>query len=158
VGWAVAPPAIASAIRKVHDFLTVGAAAPLQAAAAVALQAPADYYAELAASYARRRERLLGILRGAGFVCHEPRGAYYVMTNVDHFGYADDVAFVRHLVSEIGVAAVPGSSFFSAPEHGRAHVRFCFCKKDETLAAAEARLAALRPAERKRSGAASWRP
>ncbi len=155
VGWAIASPKITSAIRKVHDFLTVGAAAPLQAAAATALQAPAGYYAELATSYARRRERLLGILRGAGFVCHEPRGAYYVMTNVDHFGYPDDVAFVRHLVSEIGVAAVPGSSFFSAPVHGRAHVRFCFCKKDETLAAAEARLAALRRVEPQRARSSS---
>jgi aminotransferase len=155
VGWAIAPPAMTSAIRKVHDFLTVGAAAPLQAAAATALQAPPAYYRELAASYARRRDRLLGILRRAGFVCHDPRGAYYVMTNVDHFGYADDVAFVRHLVSEVGVAAVPGSSFFSAPAHGRAHVRFCFCKKDETLAAAEARLAALRPVDPPRAGISS---
>jgi aminotransferase len=155
VGWAIAPPAMTSAIRKVHDFLTVGAAAPLQAAAATALQAPAAYYRELAASYARRRDRLLGILRRAGFVCHDPRGAYYVMTNVDHFGYADDVAFVRHLVSEVGVAAVPGSSFFSAPAHGRAHVRFCFCKKDETLSAAEERLAALRPVDPPRARASS---
>ncbi|HVW06543.1 MAG TPA: aminotransferase class I/II-fold pyridoxal phosphate-dependent enzyme [Vicinamibacterales bacterium] len=155
VGWAIAPPAMTSAIRKVHDFLTVGAAAPLQAAAATALQAPPAYYRELAASYARRRDRLLGILRRAGFLCHDPRGAYYVMTNVDHFGHADDVAFVRHLVTDVGVAAVPGSSFFSAPAHGRAHVRFCFCKKDETLAAAEERLAALRPVDPARARASS---
>ena len=143
VGWAVAPADITGAIRKVHDFLTVGAAAPLQAAAAVALGAPAGYYRELAAGYAVRRGRLLGILRDAGFVCYAPAGAYYVMTDVSRFGFEDDVAFVRHLVTEIGVAAVPGSSFFSAREHGRRHVRFCFCKKEETLAAAEARLGTL---------------
>jgi len=144
VGWAIAPPAIAGAIRKVHDFLTVGAAAPLQAAAASALLAPPEYYASLASSYAARRARLLGILRSAGFVCYEPRGAYYVMTDVGTFGFTDDVAFVRHLVTEIGVAAVPGSSFFSDRAHGRTHVRFCFCKKEETLAAAETRLTRLR--------------
>lgn len=143
VGWAIAPAAMTGAIRKVHDFLTVGAAAPLQAAAASALQAPPEYYTSLAASYAARRARLLGILRGAGFVCYEPRGAYYVMTDIRGFAFADDVAFVRHLVTEIGVAAVPGSSFFSDKRHGSQHVRFCFCKKDETLAAAESRLARL---------------
>lgn len=143
VGWAVAPPDITAAIRKVHDFLTVGAAAPLQAAAAVAMAAGPGYYAELASAYAARRARLLGILRGAGFVCFDPRGAYYVMTDISGFGFDDDVAFVRHLVTEIGVAAVPGSSFFSDREHGRRHVRFCFCKKEETLAAAEAKLAVL---------------
>ena len=144
VGWAIAPAAITAAIRKVHDFLTVGAAAPLQAAAAAALQAPPDYYASLAASYAARRARLLGILRGAGFVCHEPRGAYYVMTDINGFGFADDVSFVRHLVTEIGVAAVPGSSFFSDKRHGSRHVRFCFCKRDDTFTAAESRLARLK--------------
>jgi aminotransferase len=143
VGWAVAPAAMTAAIRKVHDFLTVGAAAPLQAAAASALAVGPEYYVGLAASYARRRARLLGILRGAGFTCHEPRGAYYIMTDIAAFGSPDDVAFVRHLVTEVGVAAVPGSSFFSRPEHGRTHVRFCFCKSEETLAAAEARLARL---------------
>ena len=145
VGWAVAPPDIAGAIRKVHDFLTVGAAAPLQAAAAAALRGTSDYYDALAAGYQARRDRLLGILRGCGFLCHAPQGAYYVMTDIDAFGFDDDVAFVRHLVSEIGVAAVPGSSFFSDPAHGRRHVRFCFCKKDETLAAAAERLRRLSP-------------
>ncbi len=146
VGWATAPPDITAAIRKVHDFLTVGAAAPLQAAAASALQAPPTYYASLAMSYTSRRTRLLGILRDAGFECYEPRGAYYVMTDIRGFGFADDVTFVRHLVTDIGVAAVPGSSFFSDKRHGSQHVRFCFCKKDETFTAAEARLARLRAA------------
>jgi aminotransferase len=143
VGWAVAPADNTAANRKVHDFLTVGAAAPLQAAAAVALAAPASYYADLATAYAARRRRLLDILQRAGFVCFAPRGAYYVMTDVSHFGLGDDVAFVRHLVTEVGVAAVPGSSFFSDRRHGQHHVRFCFCKKDDTLDAAEVRLAAL---------------
>lgn len=146
VGWATAPPDITGAIRKVHDFLTVGAAAPLQAAAAAALQAPPAYYASLSTAYASRRTRLLGILREAGFECYEPRGAYYVMTNIREFGFPDDVTFVRHLVTDIGVAAVPGSSFFSDKRHGSQHVRFCFCKKDETFTAAEARLARLRAA------------
>lgn len=140
VGWAIAPPDIAGAIRKVHDFLTVGAAAPLQAAAAAALRGPSTYYTALAAGYEARRNRLLDILTSVGFVCYAPQGAYYIMTDIGGFGFADDVAFVRHLVTEIGVAAVPGSSFFSDPGHGSRHVRFCFCKKDETLAAAEERL------------------
>jgi aspartate/methionine/tyrosine aminotransferase len=143
VGWAVAPPDITGAIRKVHDFLTVGAAAPLQAAAAVALAAPPSYYADLASAYSARRGRLLEILTSAGFVCFAPEGAYYIMTDVRHFGFEDDVSFVRHLVTEVGVAAVPGSSFFSDRTHGRHHVRFCFCKKDETLTAAAKRLASL---------------
>jgi aminotransferase len=143
VGWAVAPPDIAGAIRKVHDFLTVGAAAPLQAAAAAALRGPASYYKDLAAGYRARRERLMGILSNAGFICHRPEGAYYIMTDIRGFGADNDVDFVRHLVTDIGVAAVPGSSFFSDPSHGRSHVRFCFCKRDATLDAAEERLARL---------------
>lgn len=146
VGWAIAPADIAPAIRKVHDFLTVGAAAPLQAAAAAALRGGSDYYRTLAAEYGRRRDRLMTMLTDAGFVCHRPQGAYYVMTDIDAFGFANDVEFVRYLVTEIGVAAVPGSSFFSDPASGRRHVRFCFCKKDETLALAEERLRKLKRA------------
>jgi len=144
VGWTIAPPDITGAIRKVHDFLTVGAAAPLQAAAAAALALPEDYYRDLAASYRVKRDRLLAILRGVGFVCFVPRGAYYIMTDISAFGFPDDVAFARHLVSEIGVASVPGSSFYRDPVSGRARVRFCFCKKDETLQAAADRLERLR--------------
>jgi aminotransferase len=140
VGWAVAPPDIAPAIRKVHDFLTVGAAAPLQAAAAAALNAPGDYYRDLTERYRQRRDRLLAILNGAGFPCLTPQGAYYVMTTFDGMGFDDDVEFVRYLVTEIGVAAVPGSSFFGDSAAGRQFVRFCFCKKEETLAEAERRL------------------
>jgi aminotransferase len=144
VGWTIAPPDVTSAIRKVHDFLTVGAAAPLQAAAAAALALPPTYFTDLAATYRRRRDRLMGILEQAGFVCFEPRGAYYIMTDVSAFGFPDDVAFARYLVTEIGVASVPGSSFYRDPASGRTEVRFCFCKKDETLAAAEERLSRLR--------------
>ncbi|MFI5177259.1 MAG: pyridoxal phosphate-dependent aminotransferase [Vicinamibacterales bacterium] len=144
VGWTIAPPDITGAIRKVHDFLTVGAAAPLQAAAAVALGLPSSYYADLAATYRAKRDRLMQILAPAGFVCYEPRGAYYIMTDVSTFGFPDDVAFARHLVTEIGVAAVPGSSFYGDPRSGRTKVRFCFCKKDETLRAADERLSRLR--------------
>jgi aspartate/methionine/tyrosine aminotransferase len=144
VGWAIAPPDIAGAIRKVHDFLTVGAAAPLQAAGAKALGMPDAYFASLAVSYGKKRDRLLGILEKAGFVCYAPRGAYYIMTDIGGFGFPDDVAFARHLVSEIGVAAVPGSSFYRDAASGRTKLRFTFCKKEETFAAAEARLARLK--------------
>jgi len=144
VGWTIAPPDITGAIRKVHDFLTVGAAAPLQAAAAAALELPASYYRELAESYQKRRDRLMGILEEAGFICFEPRGAYYIMTDITPFGFADDVEFARYLVTDVGVASVPGSSFYRNPEAGRTKIRFCFCKKEETLSAAEERLAALK--------------
>jgi len=140
VGWTIGPPDITSAIRKVHDFLTVGAAAPLQAAAAAALSLPEQYYSDLASSYRAKRDRLMGILLRAGFVCYEPRGAYYIMTDIAEFGFSDDVAFARHLVTDVGVAAVPGSSFYHDPASGRTKLRFCFCKKDETLAAADERL------------------
>jgi aminotransferase len=143
VGWTIGPADVTGAIRKVHDFLTVGAAAPLQAASAVALSLPDSYYRELASTYRVRRDRLMGILQKAGFVCYEPRGAYYIMTDIARFGFPDDVAFARHLVTDVGVAAVPGSSFYRDPATGRTKLRFCFCKKDETLAAAETRLAAL---------------
>jgi aspartate/methionine/tyrosine aminotransferase len=146
VGWTIAPPDIAGAIRKVHDFLTVGAAAPLQEASAAALALPESYYRELASSYQIKRDRLMGILKDAGFVCFEPRGAYYIMTDIGAFGFPDDVAFARHLVSEIGVAAVPGSSFYHDPAAGRTKLRFCFCKKEETLAAAQERLTRSRAA------------
>jgi aspartate/methionine/tyrosine aminotransferase len=143
VGWTIGPPDITSAIRKVHDFLTVGAAAPLQAAAAAAIALPPSYFDELASSYRTKRDRLMRILTESGFVCYEPKGAYYIMTDISGFGFPDDVAFARHLVTEIGVASVPGSSFYRHGTGGRQQVRFCFCKKEETLAAAEARLGKL---------------
>jgi len=144
VGWAIAPPALSSAIRKVHDFLTVGAAAPLQEAGALALGLPDAYYAELAAGYARRRERLLAMVEAAGFRAFRPQGAYYVMTEFTAPGFDDDVAFARHLVQQIGVAVVPGSSFYRDPRDGARQVRFAFCKKDATFDEAERRLRRLR--------------
>jgi aminotransferase len=143
VGWAIAPPVLTAAIRKVHDFLTVGAAAPLQEAGAAALALPESYYRELAKAYGGRRERLLAILERAGFVAHRPAGAYYIMTETAGLGWDDDVAFARHLIEEVGVAVVPGSSFYQDPRDGRCQVRFAFCKKEETLAEAERRLGRL---------------
>ncbi|MDQ1591253.1 MAG: hypothetical protein QOG71_1880 [Pyrinomonadaceae bacterium] len=144
VGYCIAPPAITSAIRKVHDFLTVGAAAPLQAAGAMALRLPPEYYEHLQADYAARRDLLLPILEAAGFRVFRPDGAYYVMTDISAFGFANDVEFTRHLIQKVGVACVPGSSFYSDPARGAQQVRFCFCKKDETLHAAAERLQKLR--------------
>src|SRR6476661_3562702 len=144
VGYCIAPPAITSAIRKVHDFLTVGAAAPLQAAGAYALSLPAEYYDRLQSEYRARRDLLLPVLENAGFKTFRPDGAYYIMTDISKFGFADDVEFTRHLIREVGVACVPGSSFYSVPERGAQQVRFCFCKTDETLQKAAKRLATLR--------------
>src|ERR1700683_2849273 len=139
------PPAEeTSAIRKVHDFLTVGAAAPLQEAGAAALHFPQDYYDTLAHEYTGRRDRLIGILTDAGIRCFKPRGAYYIMTDISSFGFPDDVAFAKYLVKEIGVAAVPGSSFYRNPADGRTHLRFTFCKTEKTFQAAAERLAKLK--------------
>jgi aminotransferase len=151
VGWAIAPPETTQAIRKVHDFLTVGAAAPLQQAGALALKSPQSYYDKLAANYAAKRERLLKILTASGFTVYKPRGAYYIMTDIFRFHFDEakypadsrDVSFAKYLVEHIGVACVPGSSFYNDARDGASQVRFTFCKKEETLAAAEARLANL---------------
>jgi aminotransferase len=144
IGWCLAPPELTGAIRKVHDFLTVGAPAPLQEAAAAALAMPADYYTALAAGYRQRRDQLLPVLADAGFRTFPPRGAYYVMTDISGFGFADDVSFARWLVAEVGVAAVPGSSFYSDPSAGSQRLRFHFARRRETLEAAADRLQSLR--------------
>ena len=144
VGWVIAPPELTASIRKVHDFLTVGAAAPLQQAGVTALQLPDAYYSALAQTYQQKRDLLVNILETAGFRCFVPRGAYYVMCDISHFGFPDDVAFTKYLVEEVGVGAVPGSSFFSDPADGAQVVRFCFAKKPETLAAAGERLSRIR--------------
>ena len=143
VGWVLAAPDLTDSIRKVHDFLTVGAASPLQQAGILALAAPDSYYTDLSAHYVQRRDRILGILEGRGFRCIKPRGAYYVMADISAFGFANDIAFVRHLIENIGVAAVPGSSFFENAQNGSQLIRFCFCKKEETLEQARERLAKL---------------
>src|ERR1700694_1720528 len=144
VGWAVAPEKITNAIRKVHDFLTVGAPAPLQEAGAAALGLPSEYYAKLAEGYRGRRDHLVPALETAGFKCFLPRGAYYVMTDIGAFGFTDDLEFTKYLVREVGVAAVPGSRFYHDPRDGARQVRFAFCKKPETLDAAAERLGHLR--------------
>jgi aminotransferase len=143
VGWVIASEALTLSIRKVHDFLTVNAPAPLQQACAVALTLPETYYRQLAEEYAARRDLLLEILTRHGFTCHRPSGAYYVMTDIAAFGFEDDLAFATYLVRDVGVAAVPGSSFYHERRNGRTKLRFCFCKKDETMRAADARLARL---------------
>jgi aspartate/methionine/tyrosine aminotransferase len=140
VGFVLAAPDLTDSIRKVHDFLTVGAAAPLQQAGVVALNLPDSYYEKLSVEYQKRRDLLLDRLDEAGFRCFRPQGAYYIMADIGEFGYADDVSFVRHLVKDPGVAAVPGSSFYSDSNAGVALIRFCFCKKYETLEKAGDRL------------------
>lgn len=143
VGWVLGSPDLTESVRKVHDFLTVGAAAPLQAAGVVALGLPESYYAEVAEHYQDRRDRMVSMLTRAGFKCSIPKGAYYVMADIRGFQRGDDVTFVRDLVERVGIAAVPGSSFFSDPGLGRDWVRFCFPKKNDTLDEAERRLANL---------------
>jgi aspartate/methionine/tyrosine aminotransferase len=145
VGWVIAPPHLTSGIRKVHDFLTVGAAAPLQAAGAVALSLPDAYYMQLAAGYRERRDVLVDALEAAGFRTWRPDGAYYVMTDITGLTDADDVTFAREIVASPGVAVVPGSSFYSRPELGATKVRFAFPKRLETLRAAADRLSSVRP-------------
>ena len=140
VGWTISPPSLTGAIRKVHDFLTVGAPAPLQEAGSVALGLPDQYYLDLAAKYQRLRDVLLGVLERHRFTCYKPYGAYYIMTDISAFGFNDDVEFARHLVTNVGVAAVPGSSFYKNSSRGRTKLRFCYCKRDETLVEADRRL------------------
>ena len=144
IGWVMAPPEICDGVRKVHDFLTVGAAAPLQEAGAAALSSPPAYYADLAEKYAGRRNLLLGELQSAGLVCYKPQGAYYILCDISSFGFDDDISFTRHLIENVGVACVPGSSFFSDPVRGKQLIRFCFCKREETLREAGRRLQALK--------------
>src|SRR6267142_1828753 len=143
VGWTISPPSLTGAIRKVHDFLTVGAPAPLQEAGAAAFELPEQYYTDLASQYQRRRDMLLEILDRHHFTCYKPYGAYYIMTDISTFGFKDDVEFARYLVKDVGVAAVPGSSFYKDPARGRTKLRFCFCKRDETLQEADRRLVKL---------------
>lgn len=137
VGWAIAAAPVTERIRKVHDFLTVGAPTPFQHAAAEALDFPDSYYLELQKHYREAREFLYGALKQVGFDVSYPRGAYYIMADVsdlmNRWGVEDDFAFSRRLIAETGVATVPGSSFYSDPVRGIHQVRFCFCKKWETL-------------------------
>jgi aminotransferase len=147
VGYAVASPEISLGIRRAHDFVTVGAPHPLQEAAVAALTLPDAYYAWLRQMYQAKRDLLLGLLERVGFVVYRPRGAYYVLTDVAHFlkshGLADDTAFAMFLVNVVGVATVPGSSFYAHPELGGTKIRFCFPKSDDVLREAGQRLAKL---------------
>jgi aspartate/methionine/tyrosine aminotransferase len=154
VGWVIASPTLTSGIRKVHDFLTVGAAAPLQQAGVVALGMPDDYYTRLAAEYRERRDILVPALESAGFKTWRPDGAYYVMTDISALTDDDDVTFCRQIVETPAVAAVPGSSFYSRPELGRNKVRFAFPKTRGTLDAATERLHLLGPEKTRRKVAA----
>jgi aspartate/methionine/tyrosine aminotransferase len=140
IGYVIAPPHLTQGIRKVHDFLTVGAPAPLQEAGAKALALPQQYYADLAASYQQRRDLLVNFLLSAGFDCSIPRGAYYIMAGFSALSSRSDTEFTKYLVQDIGIAVVPGSSFFHEPERGSGYVRFCFCKKSSTLQSAGDRL------------------
>jgi aminotransferase len=133
VGWAIAPAPVTASIRKVHDFLTVGAPHPLQEAAATALRIDRSYYQTLAKGYEERRDFLSRALDEAGFRIYRPNGAYYIMTDVKHFGFSDDVAFALYLVEKFGIATVPGSSFYSRSSLGATKIRFCFPKKRKTL-------------------------
>ena len=143
VGWAIAPTDLAGPIRKMHDFLTVGAPAPLQEAGVAALAMPESYYTEMAAGYAKRRKLMCDILERHGFRFKPPQGAYYVMTDIEHFGFDSDIEFATYLVKDVGVAVVPGSSFFNDRNAGRNKVRFVYSKRDETLREADKRLAKL---------------
>lgn len=141
LGWAIAPQKISVGIRRVHDFLTVGAPHPLQMAAAAALELPPSYYEQLVSDYTNRRDRMAQIVRAAGMVPWVPEGAYYMMADITPLGYDDDIAFTRRLVEEVGVAVVPGSSFYPPGwTQGRGRVRFAFPKRAETLDEAERRL------------------
>jgi aspartate/methionine/tyrosine aminotransferase len=142
LGYIIAAPEIIAGARKVHDFLTVGAPAPLQEAAIAALELPESYYTELQASYTAKRDLFLGFLRRAGLRFSEPEGAYYVMVDISEFGIPSDLAFCEWLAAEVGVAAVPGSSFFREPVNR--YIRFHFAKRPETLIAAGEKLLDLR--------------
>ncbi len=144
VGWAIAPKTLADAMRRIHDFLTVGAPHPLQIGAAAALTLPDSYYAELARTYRGKRDRFVGGLRSVGLDCRAPDGAYYVMADFSRFPFKDDWAFAMYLVERLGVATVPGSSFYGDPADGARYIRFMFSKKDETLEEALRRLEPLK--------------
>jgi aminotransferase len=155
VGWAIAAPELSTSIRKVHDFLTVNAPTPLQQAGILALNLGDDYFNGLSGEYAGRRRYAIDMLEKAGFRCFAPAGAYYVMTDISGFGAKDDVSFARHLVETVGVAGVPGSSFCQNGTLGSVQIRFCFCKKYETLAVAGQRLSQIsRPSAQLNTGIA----
>jgi aminotransferase len=143
IGWAITPPALTGGLRKVHDYLTVAAPTPFHDAGVSALSLPDTFYVQLAAEYQRKRDLMLDILQRHGFEASAPAGAYYVMADVSAFGFVSDSEFAQYLVKEIGVATVPGSSFYHEPASAPKMLRFCFSKRDETLHEADKRLARL---------------
>ena len=145
IGWLIAPPSLTAAIRKVHDFLTVGAAHPLQIAVAEALEFPPSFYVELLGDYQERRDAIVAGLQECGFTTSSPDGAYYVMAGIEAFGADDDVAFARRLIEEVAVATVPASSFYHERSLGRGHIRFSFPKKLDTIERGLAALRTMRP-------------
>ena len=145
IGWLIAPPSLTAAIRKVHDFLTVGAAHPLQIAVAEALEFPPSFYVELLGDYQERRDAIVAGLQECGFTTSSPDGAYYVMAGIEAFGADDDVAFARRLIEEVAVATVPASSFYHDPSLGRGHIRFSFPKKLDTIERGLVALRTMRP-------------
>ena len=145
IGWLIAQPSLSAGIRKVHDFLTVGAAHPLQVAVAAALELPASFYVELVGDYRERRDAIITGLQDCGFDVSAPDGAYYVMAGIGAFGFDDDTALARHLIEKVAVATVPGSSFFHNPREGRGHLRFSFPKRIETIERGVRALRSLRP-------------
>jgi aspartate/methionine/tyrosine aminotransferase len=143
IGWAISPPSLTGGIRKMHDFLTVAAPTPFHDAGVAALSLPDKFYADLARDYEAKRDLMMDILGRHGFTAYRPGGAYYVMADVSRFGFSSDSEFAQYLVKEIGVATVPGSSFYIDPAAAPQTVRFCFSKRDETLHEADLRLARL---------------
>ncbi|HEV8117557.1 MAG TPA: methionine aminotransferase [Thermoanaerobaculia bacterium] len=158
IGWAAAAAPLTAAVRAAHQFITFATATPLQHAAAVALTVGPEYYQGLAASYRRKRDYLVEELARLGFEVRPPAGTYYVCAGIGPLGFDDDVAFCRHLIEKVGVAAIPPSVFYENTRHGKSYVRFAFCKKEETLREAVRRLEALRPAGHDRAGGASPSP
>lgn len=144
VGWVLASPDLTDSIRKIHDFLTVGAASPLQAAGITAMGLPDDFYTTVAAEYQKKRDVMTGYLTDAGFRCYRPSGAYYIMTDISDFGFENDMTFMAYMAEKTSVVAVPASCFFVDPADGAQMVRFCFPKKYETLKEAGHRLQRLK--------------
>lgn len=147
IGWAIASPELTAGVRAAHQFLTFATATPLQHGAIAALRAPASYYHELSASYGAKRTLLVEGLRRVGFEVYPldgPQGSYFIVADHTPFGFADDVAFTKHLIEEIGVACIPNSAFYHDPADGKALVRFAFCKTEPTLREALERLGKLR--------------
>lgn len=141
IGWAIAKPEISTAIRKVHDFLTIAAPAPLQRAAVQGVKLPSSFYNGLKKEYDLRRQYMMETLNKISMPYFRPEGAYYIFADVSQYGFANDIDFAKHLLEKVGVATIPGSTFFQR-ETSQSHsfVRFCFSRKEETLAAARERL------------------